>query len=103
MYNSQSTRLRFEWNPSKATQNIRKHGVAFTEARTVFSDEHALLLDNAAPASEEERFVLLGVSSALQLLVVVHCYHDMDRTIRLISARKATRSERAQYGAQFRS
>jgi uncharacterized DUF497 family protein len=103
MYFIPSGRVRFEWDPAKALRNVHKHGVSFTEASTAFSDEHALLLDDPDSAGDEERYVLLGLSSALELLVVVHCYHDEDRTIRLISARKATRTERARYGAQFRS
>ena len=94
--------MRFEWDPVKATRNLRKHGVAFSEAQSVFSDEHGLLLDDLGLASDDRRFVLLGLSSALRLLVVVHTYRDVDRTIRLISARKATRSERSQYNLRFR-
>ena len=102
MYFAGSGRIRFEWDPAKALRNVHKHGVSFTESRTAFSDEHAIVLDDPDSAREEERYVLLGLSSALQLLVVVHCYRDEDRTIRLISARKATRTERARYGARFR-
>jgi len=96
-------KLRFEWDPAKAARNVRKHGVSFHEAQIAFSDDYGLLVDDIGLASDEQRFVLLGVSSALRLLVVVHSYRDADRTIRLISARVATRSERAQYAAQFRS
>ena len=103
MYYSGSSRIQFEWDPAKALRNVHKHGVSFMEASTAFSDEHAILLDDPDSAREEERYVLLGLSSALQLLVVVHCYRDDDRAIRLISARNATRIERARYGAQFRS
>ena len=103
MYIHRSDRLRFEWDPAKALRNFHKHGVTFAEASTVFSDDQAILLDDPDPAPNEERYVLVGVSSALHVLVVVHCYRDEDRTIRLISARKATRTERAEYGARFRS
>ena len=92
--------LRFTWHPPKAAANRRKHGVAFEEARTAFSDEGALLLDDPDHSAGEERFLLLGSSSALRLLVVVHCYRADDGVIHLISARKATRSERAQYDAR---
>ena len=102
MYIPSSGELRFEWDPAKAAQNVRKHGVSVLEAQTSFSDDYGLLVDELGPASEEQRFVLLGVSSAVRLLVVVHSYREIERTIRLISARKATRSERAQYAAQFR-
>ena len=102
MYIASSDGFRFEWDPAKATRNVRKHGVSFDEAQAVFADEHALLLDDLGVAGDDQRFVLLGVSSTLRLLVVVHTHRDADRVIRLISARKATRSERAQYNAQFR-
>ena len=94
--------FRFAWDRAKATANLRKHGVSFSEASTTFGDEDGLLLDDLAATGDDERYVLLGVSSALRLLVVVHTYRDDARTIRLISARKATRSERAQYQARFR-
>lgn len=101
MYISSSGELRFEWDPVKAARNLRKHGV-FLEGQTAFSDDYRLLVDDLGP-SDEQRFVLIGVSNNLHVLVVVHSYREADRTIRLISARPATRSERAQYAAQFRS
>ena len=103
MYIHSSGRVRFEWDPAKAFRNVHKHGVTFVEASTAFSDEQAILLDDPDPVDDGDRYVLLGLSSTLRLLVVVHCYRDEDRTIRLISARKATRTERAQYDARFRS
>ena len=92
--------LRFEWNPAKARENLRKHGVSFDEARTVFADEHAILLDDPEHSADEDRFALLGLSAPLRVLVVTHCYREGDAVIRVISARKATRSERVQYDAQ---
>jgi uncharacterized protein len=92
--------LRFTWHPPKATANRAKHGVTFEEAQTVFSDAAALLLDDPEHSTGEERFLLLGLSATLRLLVVVHCYRADDGVIHLISARKATRSERAQYDAR---
>ena len=92
--------LRFTWHAPKAAANARKHGVTFAEAKTAFSDEAALLLDDPEHSRAEERFILLGLSAALRLLVVVHCYRADDGVIHLISARKATRSERAQYDAR---
>jgi uncharacterized DUF497 family protein len=92
--------LRFEWDPAKAAANERKHGVSFPEAQTVFSDELALLLDDPDHSEAADRFILLGMSAALRILVVVHCYRATEDTIRLISARKATRSERRQYGSR---
>lgn len=94
--------LRLEWDPRKDEANRRKHGVAFEEAATVFSDENALLLDDPDHSTSEDRCVLLGLSSALQLLVVSHTYREGDDIIRLISARKATRAERAQYDRRWR-
>jgi uncharacterized protein len=89
--------LRFEWDPAKAAANARKHGVTFQEALTVFSDELGLLLDDPDHSASEERFVLLGLSSTLDTLVVVHCYRETRDSIRIISARKASRPERANY------
>ena len=74
-----------------------KHGVAFVEATSVFSDERALLLDDPVHSAEEDRFVLIGLSSAQRVIVVHHTYRARGDVIRLISARKATRAERAQY------
>ncbi len=89
--------LRFEWDAKKAVGNQRKHGVSFEEARSVFSDEHALLLSDPDHSAAEDRFVLLGMSLSLRALVVCHCYGRADDVIRIISARKANRPERADY------
>jgi hypothetical protein len=89
--------IRFEWDPAKAKANLSKHGVAFEEAQTVFSDELALLIDDPEHSEDEARFVLLGFSAAPRVLVVVHAYHATPDTIRIISARKATKAERAIY------
>jgi uncharacterized DUF497 family protein len=89
--------LRFEWDPAKAAANLRKHGVAFNEAQTVFYDDHALLADDPDHSDAEDRFVLLGMSVRTRVLVVVHCYRESPDTIRLISARKATSHERSRY------
>ena len=82
--------------------NRRKHGISFDEAETAFSDERALLLDDPDHSSAEDRFVLLGLSAALRILLVSHMYREGDDVIRLISARKATRAERAQYVYRWR-
>ena len=66
--------LHFTWDPRKAVANAQKHAVTFEEARTAFADEHGLLLDDPDHSTEEERSILLGLSSSLRLLVVVHCY-----------------------------
>ena len=89
--------LRFEWDARKATLNANKHGVSFEEAQSVFSDDQARLIDDPEHSDDEERFVLLGLSSSLRLLVVVHCYRAEGNVIRIISARKATREEQRFY------
>jgi uncharacterized DUF497 family protein len=93
--------LRFEWDAAKARQNLRKHGVSFEEAQTAFADVDAIVVEDPAHSSDEERFYLLGLSARLRLLVVVHCYRAEDGVIRLISAWKASPSERAQYSARW--
>jgi len=90
----------FEWDEKKNQDNIRKHGVAFQEAETVFSDEHALLIDDPEHSGVEDRFVLLGLSADLHTLVVCHCYRR-GSVIRIISARKATRRERERYNRRW--
>jgi uncharacterized protein len=92
--------IRFEWHAAKAAANLRQHGVSFDEAETVFSDDSALVLDDPDHSDEEDRFLLLGLSAALRVLLVVHCYRREGAVIRLISARKATSTERAQYRAR---
>lgn len=89
--------LRFEWDPRKESANRRKHGVSFEEALTVFSDDNAILIDDPEHSAAEDRFILLGVSAALRTLVVVHAYRGRDNVIRLISARRATRTEQKVY------
>ena len=89
--------IQFEWDPRKAQANLRKHKVSFEDAQSVFSDEHALLIDDPDHSKEEDRFVLLGLSQSLRLLVVVHCYRAEGRIIRIISARKADTDEQSVY------
>ena len=89
--------LRFEWDERKATANAKKHGVSFDEAKSVFVDERAKLIDDPDHSEDEERFVLLGLSSALRLLLVCHCYRSEGNVIRIISARKATARECKSY------
>lgn len=91
------SKIRFEWDPAKARQNERKHGVAFSEAQTVFFDEHALLIDDPDHSEREDRFLIVGVSLRRRILTVVHCYREQDDLIRIISARKATARERGDY------
>ena len=85
--------IEFEWSTAKARANLKKHGVSFEEAQSVFYDEYARQFDDEAHSDKEERFILLGLSCSLKILVVVHCYKDKDNIIRLISARKATKTE----------
>jgi len=85
--------LRFEWDPRKAAANKNKHGVSFDEARTVFLDDNARLIDDPEHSEDEARFVLLGFSSSLRMLVVCHCHRSDGNVIRIISARKATTRE----------
>ena len=92
---------RFEWDPRKDAQNQRKHRVSFEEASSVFADEYALLLEDPDHSAAEERFLLLGLSAAFRVLVVVHTYRRADDTIRIISARRATKGERRQYDARW--
>ena len=89
--------LRFEWDGRKATANEKKHGVSFEEARSVFFDERARLIDDPDHSEDEARFILLGLSSSLRLLLVCHCYRLDDNVIRIISARKATAGESKSY------
>jgi uncharacterized DUF497 family protein len=89
--------LRFEWDERKAGANARKHGVTFDEARTVFFDERARLIDDPDHSDDEERYILLGLSSSLRMLLVCHCYRSAGNIIRVISARKATARESKAY------
>ena len=86
----------FEWDEAKNASNRRKHGVSFEEAQSVFADEFGRLIADPDHSQDEDRFVLLGMIVLLRVLVVCHCYRDGD-TIRIISARKANRSERTRY------
>jgi len=89
--------MRFEWDPHKAEINQRKHGVSFDEAATVFDDDEALRIFDPDHSEDEDRFIMLGMSAVLRLLVVCHCYRANDEVIRIISARKATRNEGSAY------
>ena len=89
--------LRFEWDDRKSALNLNKHGVSFEEAKTVFFDERAKLIDDPDHSENEERFVLLGISSALRLLLVCHCYRSKGNVIRIISARKANSKDSKSY------
>lgn len=89
--------IKFIWDKTKASSNERKHGVSFDEAMTVFNDENGRVIFDPDHSEDEDRFILLGLSSSLKMLVVCHCYRENDSQIRIISARKATRNETEQY------
>ena len=89
--------IAFDWDKGKNLSNQRKHGILFEEAQTVFVDENALLIHDPDHSDEEARFILLGLSAKLRILVVCYCYRKNDEIIRIISARKAERFEEKQY------
>jgi len=89
--------MRFEWDDRKSTSNKQKHGVTFEEAAAVFYDDYARLKSDPDHSGSEERFILLGVSSSLRILVVCHCYREGDEVVRIISAREATTNEKQEY------
>ena len=94
--------ITFEWDPRKSRANFKKHGITFTEAESVFYDEGALLIEYPEHSEEEDRFLLLGLSTTLRELVVSHCYRQAGGIIRIISARKAKPREREQYRLKLR-
>ncbi len=89
--------IKFEWNPTKAVLNQKKHGVTFDEAKSVFYDEFAVQFYDSENSELEDRFLMLGLSFESRILIVCHCERDSGNTIRLISARKATKKERKFY------
>jgi len=96
------SKLRFSWDPKKARANERKHGLSFEEAKSVFLDEEALLIGDPEHSATEARFLLLGYSFGLRVVVVCHCVQEEEGVIRLISARKATKPERREYNQRVR-
>jgi uncharacterized protein len=89
--------MSFEWDAVKNSGNMRKHGVSFEEAQSVFLDENAIRFYDPDHSAEEDRFILLGMSWKLRVLVVCHCYRVDDSVIRIISARKANKTEARAY------
>ena len=89
--------LRFEWDERKAKANQKKHAVFFEEAQTVCFDDNAIEFPDPDHSEEEKRFLMLGRSFRLRILVVSHCFRKSESVIRIISARKATRKERTAY------
>ena len=90
--------MRIIWDENKNHENIKKHKISFEEAGTVFYDPNGKLIDDPDHSDNEDRFVFLGLSKMLNLLVVCHCYRENDETIRIITARKATKKEVKYYG-----
>ncbi len=97
MYTVHMAELRFEWDEAKNRRNIKKHGVSFEEAQTVFLDDSAIRFFDPDHSGDEDRFIMLGISFQLRVLVVCHCYRKSDQVIRIISARKAARQEAIHY------
>ena len=87
--------LRFEWDKNKAKRNATKHKVSFEEASTLFGDPLSITIEDQVHSSIEERFITIGSSFSGNLLVVVHC--DQGDTVRIVSARAATRTEKKAY------
>ncbi len=90
-------RLRFDLDNEKNKLNQKKHGISFEEAKSVFYDDQAIQFWDDNHSNLEERFLLLGRSSKMRILLIVHCYREQESVIRIISARKATKNERKQY------
>ena len=89
--------ISFEWDSSKAAANAKKHGVSFEEAKTVFYDEHALVIPDPDHSVTEDRFLIMGLSAELRVVVVVHCFRKGGSSIRVISARRAGTKEQQPY------
>jgi uncharacterized DUF497 family protein len=90
-------KIKFEWDKHKAQSNLNKHGVSFEEAVSVFYDELAIEFYDELHSEWEDRFLLLGISKKMNLLLICHCYREQNGTIRIISARKATKNEAKHY------
>ena len=97
MYNVCMDSLQFTWDSKKDTANTKKHGVSFNEARSVFYDEYAIQFFDPDHSDSEDRFILLGTSHLLNILVVCHCFREDETVIRIISARKADAEEEQVY------
>jgi uncharacterized DUF497 family protein len=97
MYIVRINDIRFEWDDQKSKTNKQKHKVSFEEAQSVFLDENAIRFFDPDHSKNEDRFLMLGMSFKLRILVVCHCYRKDDTIIRIISARKADKSEQSIY------
>ena len=89
--------LTFSWDDKKISANQRQHGVSFEEAQTVFFDEYAIEFEDLDHSEIEDRFLLLGLSQKLRVLVICHCFRKSESEIRIISARRATKKEQKVY------
>ncbi len=89
--------MRFEWDEKKNKSNFEKHGVWFEEAQTVWADASSAEFSDPEHSDEEDRFLRIGLSSKLNILLIVFCERDDGNSIRIVSARKATRKEQEQY------
>ena len=87
----------FTWDSKKNSANVQKHGISFEEAKSVFYDDNARLMHDPDHSEDEDRFILLGLSTTMRILVVCHCYRERGDQIRIISARKATKNESSAY------
>jgi len=90
-------KITFQWDEQKNQINQQKHGISFAEAESVFFDDYALQFWDEEHSQDEERFLLLGRSHQMRILIVVHCFREEDSIIRIISARKATKNESKEY------
>lgn len=89
--------IKFEWDSKKDKSNQNKHGVSFEEAKSVFYDDNAIEFYDFDHSHDEERFLLLGLSSKLRILLICHCFKEENGIVRIISARKATKNEQKEY------
>ena len=89
--------IQFEWDTTKAASNLKKHGISFDEAKSVFYDEFAVQFYDDGHSDDKDRFLMLGLSCESKILLVCHCERDSGHTIRIVSARKATKNERKHY------
>ncbi|MCD6397043.1 MAG: BrnT family toxin [Spirochaetaceae bacterium] len=87
----------FEWDAKKDKINLNKHDVSFEEAKSVFYDEYAIFYFDPEHSENEDRFLLLGMSFKLKTLVICHCFRQEEKIVRIISARKADKSEEKVY------
>ncbi len=89
--------MKFDWDPEKNEINVKKHGVNFEEAETVFEDERAVTLFDEEHSTSEDRFKIIGMSRKLRELMVCYCYRNGDEITRIISARRASKNESKLY------